>query len=484
MVQAYLSLKKESYTNFLHYYDIEIKNEEVEDLTSLVNILYEKTNYKNIFNAFYVGYKIPQIGKEFDLLRFGEEYVINLELKRTSTEDKIKKQLKRNKYYLSFIGKEIHNLSFISDTEQLYYLNDSNGIEEVDFSYLTQLLESQKIDKVNNIDNLFNPSDYLVSPFNSTDKFTKNEYFLTHHQEYIKSNILKIIKDEVTASFISVTGSAGTGKTLLIYDIANEIRIIHKKVLIIHCGYLNNGHHKLNNEHGWNIIPIKDYSKHELSVYDVIIIDEAQRIYLKQLEGIVKKIQSTKGKCIFSYDKLQILSRWEERNNIEQQISDISSIVTYKLSEKIRTNKEIASFIKSLFNNKRNVTTSSNDNIKLNYFKSVDDAKEYLESLNNQEWEVLHFTPSQYNNEHHEKYSDTSKETSHGIIGQEFDGVVVTIDELFSYNENGELIYRGKSYYHPVKMLFQNITRTRKRLNIVIIDNGELLDRCLTILQG
>ena len=40
------------------------------------------------------------------------------------------------------------------------------------------------------IDSLFDPSNYLVSPFNSTKEFVKNNYFLTDHQEEIKNNII------------------------------------------------------------------------------------------------------------------------------------------------------------------------------------------------------------------------------------------------------------------------------------------------------
>lgn len=95
----------------------------------------------------------------------------------------------------------------------------------------------------------------------------------------------------------------------------------------------------------------------------------------------------------------------------------------------------------------------------------------------------MRFTPSQYKNEHHEKYSNTFGKTSHKVIGQEFDGVVVTMDQYFAYDPNGELAYRGGAYYYPVKMLFQNITRARKRINIVIINNEELLNRCMHVLQ-
>jgi len=258
---------------------------------------------------------------------------------------------------------------------------------------------------------------------------------------------------------------------------------INKKPLIIHCGHLNSGQDKLKNKYEWKIIPIKAIATCELSSYYVVIIDEAQRIYPDQLKRIVEIVQSTNGSCIFSYDKLQTLSNQEEIINIDQRINNINPI-NYKLSEKIRTNKEIASFIKALFNNKRNDPLSNKENIELYYFKDIDDAKEFLGSLNTNEWEILRFTPSQYKNEHHEKYSEISSKISHRVIGQEFDNVAITIDQFFSYNKKGELIYRGYSYYHPVKMLLQNITRTRKRLCVVIIDNNEILDRCISVLQG
>ena len=288
LTQACNSVQKGSYTGFLSYYGIGIKNDEVNDLASLVKILSGQTSSKNIFNQFYVGYKIPQIGKEFDLLRFGKYYIINIELKQTSTPEKILKQLKRNNYYLSFINGKIYNFCFQSDIGKLFYLNDNEVLENVDFTYLITLLEDQQIDDITNIDNLFNPSNYLVSPFNSTEKFIKDEYFLTKQQETFKSEIVKAIEDKTTASFISITGSAGTGKTLLTYDIAKELRLVGKKSLIIHCGILNNGHVKLKTEHGWDITSIKNYYMHELSDYDVIIIDEAQRIYPNQLETFAR----------------------------------------------------------------------------------------------------------------------------------------------------------------------------------------------------
>lgn len=482
LIQAHESLNPDSFTSFLKYHGIGIKPAELEDLESIVNLLYNHTNTMEIFNSFYVGYKIPQIGKEFDLLRFGEQYVVNVELKRNSTEEKIQKQLIRNKYYLSYTGKKIYNISYVSDTETIYLLKEDKSLTTIDIDHLEKLLAFQKLEQKDNIDALFNPSDYLVSPFNSTDKFLSDLYFLTHQQEDIKTQIINSLLPAKKINFISVIGGAGTGKTLLVYDIAKILMQKGLRTLVIHCGNLNSGQNKLIKS-GWEIIKIKDYKLHDLSDYDLVIIDEVQRIYPTQLNKIIDSIVTNNSCCIFSYDKLQTLAKIEESRDIDAKINNLNPIHTYKLSEKIRTNKEIANFIRMLFNHNRNLESSKNGNIEINYFQNIQDAKNYLTSLDSDEWEVLRFTPSQYDKEHHEKYSHTLSKTSHEVIGQEFDNVAVTIDSYFTYDENGKLIYQGKAYYYTLKMLFQNITRARKRLNLVIIDNEELLNRCLSILK-
>lgn len=351
LTQAFDTLKKEEYLNLLAYHNIEVKDAEINDLKSLITILNDREGIKSIFNQFYVGYKIPQIAKEFDLLRFGKDSIINVELKNSTTKEKILKQLKQNKYYLSFLNKKIYNYTFVEDIKKLYYLNDE-VLEEVSFPVLSELLYKQNIINVEDIDKLFNPSDYLVSPFNSTEKFIENKYFLTQQQELVKKQIIDRLRNNTKANFFAVIGGAGTGKTLLTYDIAKQIINEGKKVLLIHCGYLNRGHTKLNALDNWKIVPVKSYSYYNLSDYDLIIIDEAQRMYSEQIDDIVKKILSFTGNSIFSYDKLQTLSIKEAKTNIAEKINNILSINQYKLSEKIRTNKDVSSFIKMLFDKK------------------------------------------------------------------------------------------------------------------------------------
>lgn len=482
LLQAKDSLKEDEFKDFLNFYGIDVREAEIKDLKALIDTLTGIGCGLRALDKFYVGYKIPQIGKEFDLLRFGENFILNIELKSSATEDKIKKQLFRNRYYLGFIGRDVYAFTYVFESKKLYSLDGGGNLKEIALENLRDCLNVQKLKNDKNPDALFDPSDYLVSPFNSTDKFLSGRFFLTHQQEEIKEKVISAIEASEQGVFISIAGSAGTGKTLLTFDIAKDFIRRGEKPLIIHCGQLNAGHLRLQ-EAGWCITRVKDQKNYDFDDYDLIIIDEAQRIYQNQLEGIIIKSRASKCSCIFSHDKLQTLAKWEDARDNSAKIAAIENIIEYRLSEKIRTNKEIAAFIKMLFNNKKSVSLSNDGNIEINYFNNNDDAKNYVDGLDKNAWEVLRFTPSLYNKEHHENYSEISHKTSHQVIGQEFDGVAVIIDRFFSYAENGDLVYTGGTYYASAKMLFQNITRARKKLNLVIIGNDKLLNRCLGILH-
>jgi hypothetical protein len=165
-------------------------------LECLSNALTSEGAKVSTLGEFYYGYKIPQIGKEFDLLRFDSESIINIEIKRDSTIEKIEKQLIRNRYYLSFTGKRIINFTYISSSNSLFMLSPDNSIVNVEMELLIDFLRVLDCQKIDNIDNLFDPSEYLVSPFNSTERFLESKYFLTHQQEEIREKILRKISSE------------------------------------------------------------------------------------------------------------------------------------------------------------------------------------------------------------------------------------------------------------------------------------------------
>ena len=484
IIEAYRKLSNTLFQKLMNSYGITsgIKNYELNGIESFVDELLKANNNISIVNRYYLGYSIPQIGKEFDLLRFGHNYIINIEIKTESSIEKILKQQQKNKYYLSFLDNPLHIYTFISNENKLYKLvirNNGDEIEEITFNELCNILMSQEVVTFNNIDDLFNPSDYLVSPFNSPEKFMSEGYFLTVQQEQIYKEIQTKLSDTAT-NFIALTGGAGTGKTLLTYHIAKETIQRGKKVLILHCAPLNSGHQILMDEYNWSIYMPK-YAPNTID-FDLIIIDEAQRMYPYQFDKYIKEVRTLNKKCIFSYDEKQYLRDNEKQYHTKERIEKELLCTPYKLTDKIRTNKEIAYFIRQLFNIKKNIPNIDYTNIELTYCKDCYSAKLLLQELLERGWKTPNYTPGTRSFFHYEAYLSNDTESAHSVVGQEFNNVVVVIDESFKYNSQGDLI-ADNTYYSQRQMLYQIITRTRKKLHIVIINNEVMLNRCIDILS-
>lgn len=477
VVQSLDSLSADQHRMFLDHHGVSIKDYEIRDLGTLIKCMSPSKPPISVFNDYYVGYKIPQIGKEFDLLRFGEQAVINVEIKGKADEAVILNQLHRNKYYLSFISSSVTLFSFVAETENLYTLNEQDQLEPVTFDALLKCVNNVGVQDVGNPDHIFNPSNYLVSPFNSTDVFIAGRYFLTQQQEDVKRKFFNS-----SETFVAIKGNAGTGKTLLIYDIAKSSLAKGNKTLIVHCGKLNQGHYNLV-ENGWDIRAIKYFKPELLTEYSLVVVDESQRIYESQFKELVKSVNQNGCRCIFSYDQAQTLATWEQNRKIDVKIETLNSLARYTLSKKIRTNKEVADFIRQFFDIHFNSGSTPTNSIEICYFDNIKDSKRYSLALADSEWELLRLTPSQHSKEYHQEYSELWLKNSHEVIGQEFDNVAVIVDQHFGYDENGKLSYKNKSYYHAPSMLFQNVTRTRRRLKIIIVDNDEILERCMTILK-
>lgn len=102
-IDAHSNLSEELFTKYKEYYSINFERVgELKCLSDMIDTIKTINQKVEIFDRFFIGFKIPQIGKEFDLLRFDSDSIVNIELKKESTEEKIKEQLEKNKYYLSF----------------------------------------------------------------------------------------------------------------------------------------------------------------------------------------------------------------------------------------------------------------------------------------------------------------------------------------------------------------------------------------------
>lgn len=466
-----------------------VRANEVDDLQTLVDVITSVTEHTNILNHFYIGFKINQISKEFDLLKIGENSIINIELKRESTRRKITKQLIQNEYYLKFLDVPIYNFTFVASTKKLYMLVDSTVIKEVSFDLLIHHLQEQQPKKVSNLHDLFDPINYVVSLFHSPEAFLKDEYFLTMQQSTFKKEILDGQSTE-NPTFIMIEGGAGTGKTLLTYDIAKEYMRNGKNVLIFQCGKMHKGLEKLRNDYHWNIASVSHFtakqSKQEddFSKYDVIIFDEAQRLDKALLTKFLMLTKNTKMQCIFSLNRQHWLVSPD--NNIAELIEQQVSPKTYELKTIIRYNKEMHAFINNLFDLSKRSPLQKYSNITVQYFSSYHEAKNYLDYLTNEGWLVMDYTSSNSYGYSYDVVTNRADEDN-DVLGEEYNDVVAVMDDCFYYTSNQKLAtvaLEELPNYDPDKMLYQNIIRVRKKLHLIVIHNPELLEKILAILHN
>ena len=489
LIDAHESLPQDTFEKYLSLYGITLarqgqndglKEIELDCLKAFVNHFAKEQCRTRLLDNFFIGYKIPQIGKEFDLLRINNDNTASVELKSKASEEKISKQLKRNLFYLKSLNKEVVLFTYCQNNDTLYKLaDDTDLIKLEDFSSLFDELLKEN-DEEEDIDKLFNPCNYLISPFNSTKRFIEDEYFLTEHQEYIKGEILGLVEGDGVC-FISLTGAAGTGKTLLTYDIAKELRKSERKVLIVHCGLLNEGQEFLKEEYGWDICMGRQISAEFLKDFDVFMVDEAQRLTKNQLRKIIDNVAEMNKKCIFSYDENQWINRDEKDSGVLNIILELPNLKSFNLTNSIRINKEVASFIELLFDKSKAIKHIDYSNIDLYYFSKCDEVIGMANSLKEKGWVVVNYTPGTYSIFTYQHYSIEDAKSAHAVIGQEFDNVVAIIDNDFRYGVDKKLL-AGGSCYSQRQMLYQILTRTRLRLSIIIFNNEIMMKRCLEIL--
>ena len=188
-------------------------------------INYPGNQHKGIFNyslsSFLYSYEIPRLNKEFDLLRFSDDDVINIELKsQPKDEGEMLKQLKQNEYYLKILNKKAYYFLYIASINTLLKL-DHDQLVPASADELKALLKDKP--STLDLDQVFAPSRILVSPLNDPARFLANDYLLTENQHHIHSKIIPDLLSKNGVSYYCINGKPGTGKSLLLFDIAKSL---------------------------------------------------------------------------------------------------------------------------------------------------------------------------------------------------------------------------------------------------------------------
>lgn len=460
------------------------KPHEVKSMTDFVDAVYPHVECKDL-DGFVFTFEIPQLGREFDLLKITQTKALNIELKsQMTTPEKLKKQLLRNRHFLNHLERQILQFVYV-DADNEFYKLDGDRLVTADLEEVVSAVKAASEPYVDDLTELFRPSQFLVSPFNTPDKFLNGEYFLTDSQEDIKSRVLERIenKREGEACFVGISGSPGTGKTLLLYDIAKQLAN-DKTVCIYHCGMVCDGHREINDGiQNLTVKPIKQFNESDIGSSDIVIFDEAHRLYRKQFDRIVERATEVGGTVVFGFDPRQVMSKSEKNAQIGKRIRLIDNIDEHELKTKIRTNKEMASFVQHLLYLNDEREKERYKNVSLSYAVDYAQAQCLLDYYKDMGYSYISFTPSSYKWCKMDMVSHFAN--THNVIGQEFDNVVMVLDDTFYYDDNGFLA--AKEHPNPdylyIQLLFQGLTRVREKVALIVIDNPDVFEKILGLLN-
>ena len=426
-------------------YFLKMREWELESMKALVRELEVHMQDVHALRFFY-SFQVPRLGKEFDLLQIKDDQIVNIELKSGKVSDEaVRKQLLQNRYYLSVQGKMIQSYTYISSQERLVRLNNHDHIVEADWDQLCLALQRQSKDYEGDIEDLFQAEMYLFSPVTEPERFLNKEYFLTSQQKDIERRILDKIR-KVKYGYFWFSGLPGTGKTLLLYDIAMKLSV-HQKVCMIHCGETGK-EWKILHDRLLRIAFLSDSQLEEcpdLKEYSAILVDEAHLLSVKEFHRILEL--SEKHPVIFSSDDEDMISDEEMDRTMIREIEHLPDIQSFHLTNRIRTNAELSSFIQNM--------------------------------MHLPEKRMVRYYP-------HIQVVYANDEEEAGILLKGYqDQLVFIIDERYYYDEKGYLREQRQKQQKPtaVRMLFHRLNEAREEFAIIVKRNEAVYEVLLELLQ-
>lgn len=471
---------------------------------------------------FYYSFVMPKLGKEFDLLRINDEYVVNVELKSGNVSDEmIRKQLLQNRYYLATLGKTMYFYTYVSSTDRLVRLSGSGRLLEARFEDLAGILQRQTGCCNDHIEDLFKEEKYLISPLTDPDKFLRQEYFLTSQQKDIKRQILKNIIQEkdIKENGLSVqgfTGFPGTGKTILLYDIAMYLSR-REKVCVFHLGPHTKELEQLDERLKRIDFYYNETMGKELSgkPYSAILVDEGHRLTREALNDILLLAEKWKAPVIVSYDREDALSQEERKMYGADLIEAIPGYVRYHLTNRIRLNSELSSFIRCAMYTGSGNHRNEYPSVSLAYASSFAESARLLHNFEKEGYiyiwdDKLGWPENRYSDAGRISPNEPAGLKPTGIssdrcdnagqnlpnnrievskaVCREYARVVMLVDSSFVYDEKGYLrsrIFRETQHRQDsgVRNLFHGLSRAKEKIAIVVLDNEPVFERLLSIVQ-
>lgn len=446
---------------------LRIKEWELESMKALVKQL--ELHMEEVYKLrFFYSFQIPKLGKEFDLLQIKDDQIVNIELKSGSVSDEaIRRQLIQNRYYLSVFGKPILSYTYISSEDRLVRLTNHDHIVEGDWKQLCNALEKETPDYEGDIEKLFQAELYLISPLTEPERFLKKEYFLTSQQRDIERQILKRIRGE-REGYFWFSGLPGTGKTLLLYDIAMKLSV-RQRVCIIHCGEAGK-EWKLLHERLRRTDFLADNQLRkttDLGCYSSILVDEAHLLSLEKLSVLFA--WSEHRPVIFSSDSEDVISPEELDRSIVERLENLPGLQKFHLTNRIRTNAELSTFIQNMMHLPEKRSPRWYPNIAVVYAGNGRESENLMNDFVRQGYQ--------------RRTTEGSGQLDSQAVRDE-EKIVVLLDEQYYYDEKGYLRFMCSSEKDfSVRRLFHLLNQAKESLALVVKENMEVYEVLLEILQ-
>ncbi|MBR2854446.1 MAG: DUF2075 domain-containing protein, partial [Clostridia bacterium] len=363
---------------------------------------------------------------------------------------------------------------------------------------IAKAVQSFSGDFLSEIDGLFRPSEYIVSPAGTPEKFLQHEYFLTQAQDQIQKNLLAALGETTGLAWFSLTGKPGTGKTLLLYDIGRSLAE-EARTAILHWGDLAEGHRIINAaKTGLTILPweVMDGSEDcltALAPYSYLLVDESHRLTPQQFEIICGTARTCRQRVVFCLDPEQILTTAERKNDIAGRIEGLPPAESFTLSEHLRGNRQLQSFIQEVrdLNSKPKAPIAYTD-VDLGFARTIGEARSQLAYYRDKGYIFINY----YRSARRQPAASANVPVNpfaefeggfdiHHVIGQEFDRVVLLLDNSFHYSEDGKLEgipSPDPDFLYP-NLFYQSVTRVQEKLALIVLENEPLFDAIAEILR-
>ena len=454
-VSIYALTRKQNLSNLsrLEYHlsgrekPLKMRTWEINSMRALVDQLEKYMPEVYRLRLFY-SFQILRLGKEFDLLQVKENQIVNIELKSGAvSEDAIRRQLIQNRYYLAILGRPVRSYTYISSQNRLVRLTNHDHIVEAEWEQLCAELQEKSADFSGNLEDLFQAEWYLISPLTQPERFLKKEYFLTAQQKDIERQILKSIRIK-RGGYYHFSGLPGTGKTLLLYDIAMKLSG-RQMVCMIHCGASGQEWKRLH-ERLRRIVWVSDSqitAEMRLDEYGTVLVDEAHLLDKKTLENIVEA--AGKRPVIFTSDCEDQLSPEEVDQSVKLGIAKLPEIQTFRLTNRIRTNEEISSFVQNMMHIPDYKSGRRFPHVTVFYANDDQEAANLIQDAKKQGYQ--HLLESE-------------------VAEKAYDSVAIILDENYFYDSKKYL----RSKKRTVRNLFHQLNSAKEKLMLIVKNNEQV----------